>query len=396
MKPDTVVTRRTVRHSNEGIAHMKKSLDRLRGRRGGLAVGAVLTAAASLTLAACAGAAAPSGSSEGSGSAGGGGTTAVALITKTSTNPFFLAMKKGAEDEAAKSGVTLTYAAGAKDGDEDGQVKAIEAAVARGDQGILIAPNGPGVNAALNNARKQGLYIIALDTPPDPADTVDITFATDNFKAGLAIGKWAAAKQDGKPAKIALLDLYNDKVVSVDLGRDQGFLTGMGIDTKNIKKNGDEDKSGKYTGGKGGDYNIVCNEPTLGAQDTGKSAMETCLSKSKDINLVYTLNEPAAAGAAEALKAAGVKATIVSVDGGCSPGIAGVKSGVIGATAQQYPVKMAELGVKAIKTIADGGPKPANSPGVDFYDTGVALVTDNPVDGLESITSADAEKICWG
>ena len=368
------------------------SLHLLDGRRRGAAVAVVLAAAASLTLSACGGSA-DSGSDTGT---GGGKTTAVALITKTSTNPFFLAMKKGAEDEAAKDGVTLTYAAGAADGDEDGQVKAIEAAVARGDQGILIAPNGPGVNAAINNARKQGLYVIALDTPPDPADTVDITFATDNFKAGLAIGKWAAAKQDGKPANIALLDLYNDKVVSVDIGRDQGFLTGMGIDLKDPKKNGDEDKSGKYTGGKGGDYTIACNEPTKGAQDLGKTAMETCLSKTKNIDLVYTLNEPAAAGAAEALKAAGVTATIVSVDGGCSPGIADVKAGIIGATAQQYPVKMAELGVKAIKTIADGGAKPANSPGVDFFDTGVALVTDNPVDGLESITSADAEKICWG
>ena len=374
---------------------MKNSLHRLQGRRRGLAVGVVLAAAASLTLTACAGAAAPSGSSSGSGGSG-GGTIAVALITKTSTNPFFLAMKKGAEDEAAKDGVSLTYAAGAADGDEDGQVKAIEAAVARGDKGILITPNGPGVNAAINNARKQGLFVIALDTPPDPADTVDITFATDNFKAGVAIGKWAAAKQEGKPAKIALLDLYNDKVVSVDLGRDQGFLTGMGIDVKDPKKNGDEDKSGKYTGGKGGDYTIVCNEPTQGAQDLGKSAMETCLSKTKDINLVYTLNEPAAAGADEALKAAGVTATIVSVDGGCSPGIADVKAGIIGATAQQYPVKMAQLGVQAIKQIADGGPKPAVTPGLDFYDTGVALVTDKPVDGLESITSADAEKICWG
>jgi len=372
---------------------MKTSLLHVTGRRRGLAVGVVLAAAASLTLSACGGSAEPGASDSGG---GGGKATAVTLITKTSTNPFFLAMKKGAEDEAAKDNVSLTYAAGSEDGDEDGQVKAIEAAVARGDQGILIAPNGPGVNSAINNARKQGLYVIALDTPPDPADTVDITFATDNFKAGEAIGKWAAAKQDGKPANIALLDLYSDKVVSVDYGRDQGFLTGMGIDVKDPKKNGDEDKAGSYTGGKGGSYTIACNEPTQGQQDLGKSAMETCLSKTKDIDLVYTLNEPAAAGAAEALKAAGVTATIVSVDGGCSPGIAGVKSGVIGATAQQYPVKMAELGVQAIKKIADGGEKPANSPGVDFFDTGVALVTDKPVDGLESITSADAEKICWG
>ena len=363
------------------------------GRRRGLAVGVVLTAAASLTLTACAGSATPS--SSGSGGAA-GGNVAVTLITKTSTNPFFLAMKKGAEDQAAKDGVSLTYAAGAADGDEDGQIKAIEAAVARGDKGILITVNGPGVNSAINEARKQGLFVIALDTPPDPASTVDLTIATNNFEAGTEIGKWAAAKQDGKPANIALLDLYNDKVVSVDYGRDQGFLTGMGIDTKDVKKNGDEDKSGSYKGGKGGTYTIACNEPTQGAQDQGKSAMETCLSKTKNINLVYTINEPAAAGAAEALKAAGVTATIVSVDGGCSPGVADVKAGIIGATAQQYPVKMAQLGVDAIKSIATGGPKPAVTPGLDFLDAGVALVTDKPVDGLQSITSDDASKICWG
>ncbi|SDU90948.1 monosaccharide ABC transporter substrate-binding protein, CUT2 family [Microlunatus sagamiharensis] len=373
---------------------MKNSTHPFRGR-GRLAAGVVLAAAASLALSACGGgdSAAP-GSDSGNG--GGGGETAVALITKTSTNPFFLAMKKGAEDEAAKQNVKLTYAAGAEDGDEDGQVKAIEAAVARGDQGILITPNGPGVNSAIEQARKQGLYVIALDTPPDPADVVDLTIATNNFTAGEEIGKWAAAKQDGKQANIALLDLYNDKVVSVDYNRDQGFLTGMGIDVKDPKKNGDEDKSGTYTGGKGGSYTIACNEPTLGAQDQGKSAMETCLSKTKDINLVYTLNEPAAAGAAEALDAAGVKATIVSVDGGCSPGISSVKSGVIGATSQQYPVKMAQLGVDAIKKIANGGEKPAVTPGLTFLDSGVALVTDNPVDGLQSITSDEASKICWG
>ena len=238
--------------------------------------------------------------------------------------------------------------------------------------------------------------MIALDTPPDPANAVDITFATDNFKAGEAIGKWAAAKQAGKPANIALLDLYNDKVVSVDYDRDQGFLTGMGIDTKDPKKNGDEAKSGNYTGGKGGTYTIACNEPTQGAQDQGKSAMENCLSKTKNINLVYTINEPAAAGAAEALKAAGVTATIVSVDGGCSPGIADVKAGIIGATSQQYPVKMAQLGVQAIKQIADGGAKPAVTPGLDFFDTGVQLVTDQPESGIPSITSDAGSKICWG
>ncbi len=269
----------------------------------------------------------------------------VTLITKDNNNPFWISMQKGAEDAAAKNGVTLTKAAGAKDGDEDGQVKAIEAAVARGDKGILIAPNGPGVNDALDNAKSQGIYTIALDTPPDPADTVDLIIATDNFKAGDLIGKWAAGTLNGKKATIAMLDAFNDKVTTVDIGRDQGFLTGMGIDTKDKAKNGDEAPTGKYTGGKGGDYQIVCHEPSQGAQDEGKTGMEACLSKSKDINVVYTINEPTAAGAVEALQAAGIKdALVVSVDGGCSPGIAMVKDGTIGATSQQYPVKMARNG----------------------------------------------------
>ena len=353
-----------------------------------------LAAAATLALAGCSGSAAAPGAGSSSGG-GGDKPVAVTLITKDSINPFWIAMQNGAKQAAASNNVKLTIAAGKEDGDEAGQVEAIEAAVARGEQGILITPNGPGINTAIDNARKQGLYVIALDTPPEPADTVDITFATDNFAAGEAIGKWTAAQLGGKKATIALLDGFNDKVISVDYNRDQGFLTGMGIDTKDKTKNGDEDKTGTYTGGKGGDYQIVCNEPTKGAQDGGKSAMEACLSKSGDINVVYTLNEPGAAGASDALKAANKSALIVSVDGGCQ-GVENVQNGTIGATSQQYPLKMAQLGVEAIAKIARGGEKPAVTPGLDFYDTGVKLVTDKKVDGLDSIDSAEGLNLCWG
>ena len=249
-----------------------------------------------------------------------------------------------------------------------------------------------GVNSAIKKARDAGLYVIALDTPPDPADTVDITFATDNFKAGTLIGQWAEKTMAGKPATIALLDLFNDKVVSVDYNRDQGFLTGMGINVADKTKNGDEAKTGTYSGG---NYTIVCNEPTQGATDGGKSAMERCLNKNPNINLVYTINEPAAAGARTATGLS-PSATVVSVDGGCDPGIKDVKSGLIGATSQQYPIKMAQLGVDAIQKIATGGEKPATSPGLSFYDTGVALVTDKKVDGVQSIGSDEGAKLCWG
>ena len=86
---------------------------------------------------------------------------------------------------------------------------------------------------------------------------------------------------------------------------------------------------------------------------------------------------------------------IVSVDGGCQ-GVGDVQNGTIGATSQQYPLKMAQLGVEAIKTIADGGDKPETTEGLDFYDTGVALITDKPVEGLDSIDTAKGSELCWG
>jgi len=352
-----------------------------------VAVGAITATAIGLT--AC-----NRGSS--SDSAGGGGdTVGVALITKDSTNPFFVAMQKGAKADAAKNKVKLTVASGKQEGDDQGQITAIEDAIARGDKGILITPMSTGVNAAIKKARDAGLYVIALDTPPDPADTVDITFATDNREAGKLIGQWSADQLAGKPATIALLDLFADKIVSVDYNRDQGFLEGMGIDVADPKKNGDEAKTGTYTGGKGGDYTIVCNEAAGGAEDGGRTAMEKCLAKNPNINVVYTLNEPTAVGANAALEAAGKKALIVSIDGGCA-GVKSVKDGVIGATAQQYPLKMATEGMAAIASIARGGEKPKPDPGLDFKNTGVALVTDKPADGIKSITSDEGSKICWG
>lgn len=365
---------------------MNMSLTRPRRTR---AVVLASAAGIALVLGACGG----GGGGGGSATGGGGNKIGVTLITKDSTNPFFVTMQKGAKEAAAKAGnIDLTVASGKQEGDDQGQITAIENAIAKGDKGILITPMSTGVNAAIKKARDAGLYVIALDTPPDPANTVDITFATDNFKAGTLIGKWAAAQMGGKPATIALLDLFNDKIVSVDYNRDQGFLTGMGIDTKDPKKNGDEAKTGSYSGGT---YTIVCNEASNGAEDGGRTAMEQCLTRNPNINLVYTINEPAAVGANAALQAAGKKATIVSVDGGCA-GVKSVKDGIIGATAQQYPVKMAELGVQAISSIASGGAKPTTSPGLDFFDTGVALVTDKPASGLESITSDAGSKICWG
>jgi fructose transport system substrate-binding protein len=346
-----------------------------------------LGVAASLALTAC-----------GSSSKSSSGKIAVSLITKDSTNPFFVAMQAGAKKAGAASGVDVTIASGKKEGDDQGQITAIENAIATKQKGILITPMSTGVNDAIAKARKAGLYVIALDTPTDPPDAVDITFATDNREAGKLIGKYTAAKLDGKPAVIALLDIFNDKIVSVDYNRDQGFLEGMGIPVGDPKKNGDEAKTGKYTGGKGGDYTIVGNEATGANEQGGQKGMENLLAKNKAINVVYTINEPTAAGAYAALTAAGKAPAdyiLVSVDGG-KAGVQDVAAGHIAATSQQYPLKMADLGVGAIVDVVKNKKKPEVSAGLDFFNTGVTLIAKDAVAGVDSKDPAYGLANAWG
>jgi fructose transport system substrate-binding protein len=326
-------------------------------------------------------------------SSSGSDKVAVSLITKDQSNPFFVAMIKGATAKAESLGVDLTVASGKDESDYAGQIAAIENAVSAKQAGILIVPVSTEVNAAITKARDAGLFVIALDTPPDPADIVDITFATDNCEAGRLIGAWTAKKLAGKKATIALLDIFDDRVVSVDYCRDNGFLDGMGIDVKDPKVMGDEAKTGKYSGG---DYEIVGNVATGANEDGGRTGLEKLLAKNKKINVVYTINEPTAIGACAAAKAAGVKLdAMVSVDGG-GAGIGAVKSGCINATSQQYPLLMADLGVQAIYDIVKNGTKPANSEGLDFFNTGVKLITDDPQEGVPSETTEYGLANAWG
>ena len=142
----------------------------------------------------------------------------------------------------------------------------------------------------------------------------------------------------------------------------------------------------------GSDAAIVCQADSFGDQAKGQTAMENCLQKVPDVNVVYTINEPAAAGAFNALKKAGKDkgVIIVSVDGGCQ-GIRDVKAGKIAATSQQYPLKMAAMGVDAALEYASSGKKASG-----YVDTGVTLITDKPIAGIDSKDVKAGTDLCWG
>ena len=152
---------------------------------------------AGVMLAACSGSSATQAPASGQASAG--GQIIVGLITKTETNPFFVKMKEGAQAKADELGIKLLTGAGAKDGDNAGQVTALENMVNAGAKGILITPSDTkAIVPSIQKARDKGVVVIALDTATDPQSAVDALFATNNFNAGLLIGQWAAAFMAGK------------------------------------------------------------------------------------------------------------------------------------------------------------------------------------------------------
>jgi fructose transport system substrate-binding protein len=304
--------------------------------------------------------------------AAGSASIKVGLITKDVTNPFFVKMKAGATAQAKKLGATLIYAAGKNSSDNASQITAIENMVTAGVKGILITvADAKAENAAIAKARKAGVLVIALDSPTSPTTAVDALFATNNLNAGILIGKYARAATKGKTVTIAMLDEHAGS--SVGALRHNGFTQGFGIKNNNPQ--------------------IVCVANGGGDTPDSQTAMENCIQKNPNINVVYTINEPSAAGAWTALKNAGKSTsdvTIVSVDGGCA-GVRNVKAGVIDATSQQYPLLMASKGVAAVVNYAKTGKKVSG-----YTDTGVNLIAKTPVAGVPSKSVAYGLANCWG
>ena len=304
------------------------------------------------------------------------GEPVIGLITKTETNAFFVKMKEGAEAEAKKLGAKLLTAAGKSDGDTAGQITALENMAAAGAKTILITASGDAIGPTVKKLQAKGVQVIALDSPFAGADAL---FATDNYKAGVLVGQYAKASLAGKPAKIATLDLFPGHPVGAQ--RHNGFMKGFGLPAADATSN--ELST---------DASIVCMADSFGDQAKGQTAMENCLQKNPDINVVYTINEPAAAGAFNALKKAGKEkgVTILSVDGGCQ-GIRDTASGIITATSQQYPLKMAALGVAAGVSYAKGGKKSSG-----YTDTGVTLISAKAIKGVDSKDTKTGMDLCWG
>jgi fructose transport system substrate-binding protein len=307
----------------------------------------------------------------GSSNTGGSGKAKVGLVTKTDTNPYFVVLRSAAKAAAAAQGADFSALAGQFDGDNDGQVRAIENLIQQGANTILITPSSStGVLDAIARAREAGVLVIALDTATEPETAVDATFATDNVEAGRQQGAYVKAALAGVPPKLLMVD--GTAGSTVDNQRHGGFLKGIGLTD--------------------GSPEIKGRTPANGDQSIAQQGMENLLQRTTDINAVYSMNEPMGRGAYAALNARGLVGRVImgSIDGGCE-GVKNVKDGQYEATVMQFPRKMAEQGVTAAVAYAKTGRKPSG-----FINTGSAVITDKPLPGVESHDSAWGLQNCWG
>jgi fructose transport system substrate-binding protein len=306
---------------------------------------------------------------------GGEDEITLGLITKEEENPFFVTMREVAEDVAGDNDVKLLTAAGKSDVDNASQVAALADMTRGGAKGIMIVPaRSRAIVPAIERTREAGVIVVALDTPTQPESAVEALYATNNRRAGNLIGGYAKAKaeEEAIEPRIAMLDLAPG--ISVGALRHDGFLTGFGIHD--------------------GDPEIVGQAYAEGDEDKARAAMARLLDEDPGINIVYTINEPTAFGAIDALEDAGRdedEVIIVSIDGSCDAIKNGVRPGKIDATSQQYPENMAREGLEAVAGAVRGGPSPSG-----FLDTGVELITSDPVEGVESEDEAFGVRNCWG
>lgn len=308
------------------------------------------------------------GSSDDAGGNDSGEDLKVGLIIKTEANPFWVTIREAAQAKADEEGIELIPLAGDFDGDTDGHAAAIENLTAQGVDAIIITPNhSTSLNPLLQQARDAGILTIVLDTETDPVDAVDSTIATDNYAGGVLLGEWAYKVLDGKEPVVGTLDGVPGQKVADD--RHNGFIEGFGIT----------------------DADLAVTQVTDGSQDKGQTAAENAVQAVSDVNTFFAMNEPVARGAATALSQLGNDdVNIATFDGQCQ-GVQDVKDGKIDATILQYPSKMSEIAIdQVIDWKATGEAPPLET------DSGSSLVTDQPVDDVESITSDEALEVCWG
>jgi len=270
----------------------------------------------------------------------------IGFITKFPV-PFFGTMEDAAKAyAAAHPGVEIIYGQGTSATDIEGQIALIESMVTKGVQGIALTPVDPTVAPALDKAIAAGVKVVLMDNNIPDWNGRTALATTDNYNAGKIAGEYL---------KTVLKD-----------GDTLGILEGVpGVPSLDDRVNG------MLEGLKGIDVKIVGKGATNCTEELGISVAEDLLTKNPELKAIFAACGPPAAGAAQAIKNAGIandKIVLAGFDFCCGEKEA-LEAGIEDATVAQFPAKMAELGVDALVKAIRGEKVES------LIDSGAALVT---------------------
>jgi len=268
-------------------------------------------------------------------------TITIALLPKTLTNPYFVAMQEFAEAAAAELStdelkVEIVCSAPPSEDGVNEQITMFESYLEKGVDGVLIVPCGTAeVVDTIKIANEKTIPVICLDTNADEGADVAAFIGTNNYDGGKLAGEWCAANIDGQVA-----------VITGTLGnqchtdRTNGFTDGIN-GAANIEMVGDVQA-----------YN--------GDQGTAMGIAENLLTAYPDLKCIYVTSDTGALGAAQAVAASDRDVKVIGFDG--SPaGAQSILDGGITVSIAQTPGVMAQEGVKALVEFILNGTAPADA-----------------------------------
>ncbi|MET8383065.1 D-ribose ABC transporter substrate-binding protein [Streptosporangium canum] len=279
-------------------------------------------AALALGLTACG-----SGSSSG-GSGAAAGDIKLGMSVSTLNNPYFVQLRKGAEDEAKKQGVALTVTDAQNDASQ--QVNQIQNFASQSMKAIIINPvDSDAAGPAVKAAERSKIPVIAVDRVVNGA-TVAQTVASDNV-AGGKLAAQELAKQMGEKGKVAVLQGVPGTSAARDRG--QGF-------TEGIKA---------YP-----DIQVVAQQPADFDRTKGLDVMTNLVQSNPGITGVFAENDEMALGAVKALGAkAGKEVKVVGFDG-TPDGLKAIQAGTLNASIAQQPQLLGQQAVQGAIKAAKG------------------------------------------
>jgi ribose transport system substrate-binding protein len=261
---------------------------------------------------------------------------AVALVLKTLNHPFFVDMRRGAQEAADRLGVTLQVQAAEREIDVEKQMQIVENLIQTGIKALCITPSGSReIIAALVKTKAAGIPIVVVDTRLDAKAAADAgveakTFVgSDNYEGGRIAGDYVAKVTGGK-ARV-------------------GILEGIpGHETGDSRLRGFRDAVASHPG-----ITIVASQPANWERDQGFNVFQNMLQAHGDIDTVFAASDLMALGAIEAIAAAGKtgKIRVIGFDA-LDDAKKAIAAGTMEGSVAQFPAEMGRVAVEsAVKVI---------------------------------------------